>query len=88
MYISYVYFYIFDIDSNSLDFNELIMYIPTSITTSLLLKCEFLSVGNFLHRSTYFEHKCDIFITTGGKKMSCKSFTHILSVMIEKLENI
>lgn len=47
VYISYVYFYIFDIDSNSLDLNDLIMYIPISITSHSLLKCEFLSVCNF-----------------------------------------
>lgn len=84
-------FYIFDIDSNSLDFNDLIMYIPIPITPYPLLKCEFLIVGNFLHccdSSQHFEHKCDIFITTGEEKMSYKSFTHILSVMIEKLEII
>lgn len=79
VYISYVYFYIFDIDSNSLDLNDSIMYIPTSITPYLLLKCEFLSVGNFLQRcgSSHFWHECDIFITTGEEKMSSKGFPHI-----------
>lgn len=74
-----MYIFTFYIDSNSLDFNDLIMYIPTSITPYPLLKCEFLSVGNFLHccGSSHFEHKCDIFITTGEEKMSYKSFTHI-----------
>lgn len=79
VYISYVYFYIFDIDSSSLDLNDSIMYIPTSITPYPRLKCEFLSVGNFLQRcgSSHFWHECDIFMTTGEEKMSCKSFpTH------------
>lgn len=66
------------------------MYIPSSITPDPLLKCEFLSVGNFLRRcgSSRFEHKCDIFITNGEEKMSYKSLTHILSVLKEKLEII
>lgn len=73
-----------DIDSNFLDFNDLIMYIPT-ITPYHLLKCEFPSLDNFLHccSSSHFEHKCDIFMTTVEEKMSRVLHT---SVMIKKLD--
>lgn len=44
-----MYIFTFLTDCNSLDFNYSIVYIHTSNTPYPLIKCEFLSMDNFLH---------------------------------------